>query len=91
MTSTYRISLDAMGGDHGVSVVVPAAVGALKRYSDIHLVLVGDEAAIKEELSKVQGYDADRLSVRHTTQVVDMDEVPALGQSGRCRSGRERG
>lgn len=78
MTSTYRISLDAMGGDHGVSVVVPAAVQALKHYSDLHLVLVGDEAAIRAGLAEQQGYDESRLSVHHTTQVVAMDEVPAL-------------
>ena len=32
MAEQYRIALDAMGGDHGLSVVVPAALEALKQY-----------------------------------------------------------
>lgn len=78
MNSVYKISLDAMGGDHGVSVVIPAAVEALGNYADLQLTLVGDEATIKEELSKQGQYDESRVLIRHTTQVVEMDEMPAL-------------
>ena len=46
MSEQYRIALDAMGGDHGLSVVVPAALKALQEYNDIALVLVGDETQI---------------------------------------------
>ncbi len=50
MTERYRIALDAMGGDHGLSVVVPAALEALKQHNDIALILVGDETQIKAVL-----------------------------------------
>ena len=43
MSGQYRIALDAMGGDHGLSVVVPAALQSLQQYNDITLILVGDE------------------------------------------------
>ncbi|CAG0909617.1 unnamed protein product, partial [Cyprideis torosa] len=77
MKPVYRISLDAMGGDHGISVVVPAAIRALHDFPDLHLVLVGDEALLHTSLSAQSTYDNSRISVRHTTQIVAMDEEPA--------------
>jgi len=35
------IAVDAMGGDHGLAVTVPASIAALFTFSDIHIVLVG--------------------------------------------------
>lgn len=65
-----------MGGDHGISVTVPASIQALKKFSDTSIVLVGDEVALKKELSQHQ-YDASRLSVHHAEQVVEMDDLPS--------------
>ncbi|MDD3517430.1 MAG: phosphate acyltransferase PlsX [Chromatiales bacterium] len=78
MNEHFTIALDAMGGDHGAEVVVPAAVKALDRYPDVHLILVGDEATIREYLQahKTRADDS-RLRIRHATQVVGMDEPPA--------------
>lgn len=73
---TIHIAIDAMGGDHGVSVTVPAALKALKDFSDIHVNLVGNQALIEAELAS-QIYDKSRLSVTHADQVVDMDELPS--------------
>ncbi len=47
------IALDAMGGDHGPSVTVPAAKKALSEIANIQLVLVGDEAQLIAELEKL--------------------------------------
>lgn len=77
MSEQYRIALDAMGGDHGLSVVVPAALKALQQYNDIKLILVGDEAQIKTSLEQHQASAHDRLSIKHASQVVAMDELPA--------------
>jgi len=63
-----------MGGDHGVSVVVPAAVDYLRKDPDVQLVLVGQEDAIRAELPRDE---VPRLSIRHATQEVDMDELPS--------------
>ncbi len=65
-----------MSGDHGLSVTVPAALQALKKWPDLHLVLVGQQPAIEAALTSEQ-YDAERLSIVHAEQVVEMDELPS--------------
>ncbi len=77
MSEQYRIALDAMGGDHGLSVVIPAALQALKKHPDIQLILVGDETKIKASLDLERAESTDRLQIRHATQVVMMDESPS--------------
>ncbi|MFP4146648.1 MAG: phosphate acyltransferase PlsX [Halorhodospira sp.] len=76
MTSQTTLSLDAMGGDHGPGVVVPAAMQALERHPDLHLVLVGQEKPLQQHL-QARGGDHHRLSIRHCSQVVAMDEPPS--------------
>jgi glycerol-3-phosphate acyltransferase PlsX len=72
------IALDAMGGDHGPSVVVPAAVEFLRRQSKVALILVGREEAILEQLPPelANGTD-DRIRIHHASQEVAMDELPS--------------
>lgn len=65
-----------MGGDRGLSVTVPASIDALNTYSDIHIVLVGQESLIEDELAKHQ-YDSSRITVQHAEQVVEMDDLPS--------------
>lgn len=69
------IALDAMGGDVGPDVVVPAALRALERDPALALILVGDEAELGRRLS-AHGF-GERLSVKHASQSVGMDEPPA--------------
>ena len=68
-----RIAVDAMGGDFGPHIVVPAAVEAARE--GIRIVLVGDESRISAELAplKTDGLDID---VVPATQVVEMDDKP---------------
>jgi len=47
MTTPITLALDAMGGDFGPSVVVPAAVAFARRQADCRLVLVGQEDRIR--------------------------------------------
>jgi len=74
---TPRIALDAMSGDFGPSVVVPAALKILADYQDIHLILVGNEPALAEALGEQAAVDRQRLSIYHASQVVAMDELPS--------------
>lgn len=78
MGTMYRIALDAMGGDHGLSVIVPAALKALEQYQDVALILVGDEQQVRAALAAQNAAVSDRLQVKHASQVVAMDESPAL-------------
>lgn len=73
---SISISIDAMGGDHGISVTVPASIQALKKFKDISIILVGDKTLLEEELTN-HSYDTARISVHHAEQVVDMDELPS--------------
>lgn len=71
------ISLDAMGGDFGPQVIVPAAISALQNHADLKLILVGDQAQIETELQSTPAEYSKRISVQHTTQIVGMSEPPA--------------
>ena len=70
-----KIAIDAMGGDFAPKQQVLGAVQALNKIPDLYVILVGDETQIKEELS-VCKYDANRLEIVHTTEVIGMEEVP---------------
>ena len=78
MSSPILISLDAMGGDHGPSVVVPGVRDYRKRHGGegVRFLLHGDETAIRAEMAK-WGLTDDVCIVRHTDKVVAMDEKPA--------------
>jgi glycerol-3-phosphate acyltransferase PlsX len=71
------IAVDAMGGDHGPSVVVPAVVQALASHPSLHLILVGDREVLYAQLSLQQKADHPRLVIHHASQQVEMDESPA--------------
>jgi glycerol-3-phosphate acyltransferase PlsX len=83
MNSLIRISLDAMGGDHGLSVIVPAALEAVKKHDDIILTLVGDEQQIKQHLKDCNSSSNEKIQIHHATQVVMMDEPPAQALRGK--------
>ncbi|GAA0394249.1 phosphate acyltransferase PlsX [Brevundimonas terrae] len=78
MASKTLISLDAMGGDHGPSVVVPGIKAYRARFGgeQVHFHLHGDEALIRAEMDKHGLTDAD-CTIFHTDKVVAMDEKPA--------------
>lgn len=78
MSSSYTIALDVMGGDHGVSVVLPAARRALKGQGDFRLQLVGDREVIEPELEGWSASERERVEVVHASQVVGMEELPAV-------------
>jgi len=63
-----------MGGDHGVSEVVPGALDHARRHPDDRLILVGDESAIRA----AGGSMPANVSIVHASQVIAMDEHPAL-------------
>ena len=70
------IVIDAMGGDHGPHVTVPAALNALKEDDQLNIVLVGLQDAIQAELKALKASASPRLRIHHSTEVVLMDESP---------------
>ncbi|WP_298439097.1 phosphate acyltransferase PlsX [uncultured Ferrimonas sp.] len=85
MTS-LTLALDAMGGDFGPHVTVPAALQALSHYPHLNLILVGDRIAIGEQLRSHNAIESPRLQVLHAEQVVPMSERPAQALRTRRKS-----
>ena len=77
MASIPRIGIDAMGGDHGASVVVQGAVLALRDTPErFEITLIGDEAEIRPAIAHL---GAERLPIRvvHASERIDMAEKAA--------------
>ena len=87
MQSQVRIALDAMGGDHGPSVVVPGAARALARRPDIRFLMFGDAALVEPLLAKYPALKA-ATTFTHTDVWVKMGDKPsqALRQGRRTSS-----
>jgi len=73
-----KIAIDSMGGDFGPEVTVPAAAKALSHYHDIELVLVGLEEPLKQQIELLGLEKEPRISIHPASEVVDMDELPAV-------------
>jgi glycerol-3-phosphate acyltransferase PlsX len=67
-----KIAIDAMGGDFGPSVTVPAALSVLKKHKNVQLIMVGNEATLKPLI-----LDNPQITIRHASQQVTMDESPS--------------
>lgn len=66
-----------MGGDHGIGMTVPATVAALKKYPALHVILVGQEDALRISLAKYKALSHPRISIQHASEIVEMDELPS--------------
>lgn len=75
MQELIRVAVDAMGGDNAPAEIVKGAVEALKASTDLKVILVGQEEAVQQELSKYQ-YDASRMEVVNATEIIEMAEPP---------------
>ncbi|HET7395800.1 MAG TPA: phosphate acyltransferase PlsX [Gammaproteobacteria bacterium] len=81
--NTVTIALDAMGGDHGPSVVLPAALDMLSRHPFLRVILVGDTKILEARLGGRHAGYGERLTIRHASQVVLMDELPSQALRGK--------
>jgi glycerol-3-phosphate acyltransferase PlsX len=85
-TTHVTISLDAMGGDHGPSVVIPGAAIALERRPDTRFVIYGDEKLVLPLLDQHPRLKAV-TTFHHTDVSVKMDDKPSQAlRSGRYKS-----
>ncbi len=71
------LAIDAMGGDYGLPVVIPACAKALKRNSGLKFLLVGDETLVSKALIKHGIANHPRITVIHASETVEMDELPS--------------
>jgi glycerol-3-phosphate acyltransferase PlsX len=86
MPEPITISVDAMGGDHGPSVVVPGVALASERNPDARFILYGKEAEVAPLLAKEQRLK-DRARLVHAEVAVKMDDKPSQAlRAGRWKS-----
>ena len=71
------VAVDAMGGDHGPSVTVPAALAFLEATPNARVVLVGRQQALDAAIAKARRKVRERVSVCAASEVVEMHEPPA--------------
>lgn len=83
MSENVTIALDAMGGDVGPAVVVPAALQVLAKTSRLTIVLVGDETVLEQELASHNAGTGQNLRLQHASQKVEMDDKPSLALRGK--------
>ncbi|HED15450.1 MAG TPA: phosphate acyltransferase PlsX [Gammaproteobacteria bacterium] len=83
MSKFPTIALDAMGGDIGPDVVLPAAVEIRKKYPELNLILVGQEDRLQADLASLGVKPDERLTIHHASQVVDMDESASSALRGK--------
>lgn len=72
------VAVDAMGGDHGPHVTIPAVLAVLKQDPALDVVLVGLSDAIEAELRAHKARTGPRLRIHHASEVITMDDAPAL-------------
>ena len=70
-----RIAVDGMGGDYAPQVVVEGAVMAANAYEHIEIVLVGQTAALKQELNK-HTVIGGKILIHEASEVIGMGESP---------------
>lgn len=85
MNATKRIAIDAMGGDRGLDLTIPACLQALQYNTDLYLLLVGDENRMQPLLHGVPVDLQERYSVVHTEESITDDDKPG----NVLRSGRQ--
>lgn len=86
MSNKVAIALDAMGGDHGASVVIAGAELSLARHPDAEMIFFGDQAVL-DPLLAARPVLRESSRVFHTDVAIKMDEKPSQAlRHGRWRS-----
>jgi glycerol-3-phosphate acyltransferase PlsX len=76
-----RIGLDVMGGDFAPQAIIEGAADSLRHLSsDDKLVLIGDKDSIHNKLAEMKT-NLSHLEIIHTTQVIEMGDVPSKAYS----------
>lgn len=88
MTIEVRLAVDAMGGDYGLSVTVPAVQRALSTHPELQILLFGPA---KELMLKTQRFSSkikNRLIICNAPECIDMNDNLDLALSKKASSMR---
>jgi glycerol-3-phosphate acyltransferase PlsX len=72
------IALDAMGGDHGPTEIIPSALHVLSKHDNLHLVLVGQEEILLKVLADNNAVPNEQISIKHASETIEMQELPSM-------------
>lgn len=72
------LAVDAMGGDFGPRVTIPATLSVLSTHPQLTIVFTGQESQIQPLLKDLPADLAQRVSIVHTDEVVTMDDKVAV-------------
>lgn len=78
MIELVKVVVDAMGGDNAPAAPVQGAVEALRKRTDIHVILSGVREVIEKELQKYPDYPKDRIEIVHASEVIETAEPPVM-------------
>ena len=75
-----KILFDAMGGDNAPDANIKGAVKAINQI-EAEVVLIGNESIINSRVKELYGKNniseiSDRLSIKHTTETIEMEDIP---------------
>ncbi len=84
------LAVDAMGGDHGLSVTLPATAASLLNDVALQVKMVGDETALTEWKTQLPAALSQRVGIVHATEVVSMDDTAATALRGKRDSSMRR-
>jgi glycerol-3-phosphate acyltransferase PlsX len=73
VSAPLHIAIDAMSGDRGPSVSVPAALAAAREFRDVRFTLTGRQVDLERELT---GVALPNVSCLFATEVVEMTDHP---------------
>jgi glycerol-3-phosphate acyltransferase PlsX len=86
MPDKVRIAIDAMGGDHGATVLLPGAEMSLIRHPDTEYLLFGNSEIVEPLLAKMPALKA-KSKFFHTEVSIRMDDKPSQAlRYGRWKS-----
>ncbi|MBI3523558.1 MAG: phosphate acyltransferase PlsX [Betaproteobacteria bacterium] len=80
---TVTLAIDCMGGDHGPSVTVPAALDFLRHDTDCAVILVGRQEDLLPRITRAAQEFGSRLAIRHASEQIEMDEAVATALRGK--------
>ncbi|MBY0545184.1 MAG: phosphate acyltransferase PlsX [Gammaproteobacteria bacterium] len=76
--ANVTIAIDVMGGDHGPSVTIPAALQVAAKHTDVNLILVGQLDRVEQVLKQLAIKALPpTVSLHGASQVVEMDDLPS--------------
>ena len=86
MKNNIRIAIDAMGGDGGPSVIMPAISNFLIENKEVSVTAYGDENFLNKYVSGFKDNIVDRLDIVNTQDNISSDESPVSALRNKKKS-----